>query len=346
MVKNGLWRLIEELSQRAGITEIVFNAPEKIFVEKDGRFFQLNAKVTLAEMHEFIGDVAKHNHRPCDPFHPVLDGLLPDGSRINVILDPVAFAAPAITIRKYVKKTVQFETSPGIFGLNDKYVQFLKALVRAKMNIIVSGSTGVGKTTCLNLLLQEVSVDSRVIVIEDTMELQVSLPNVVRLEAMGQSGEQGKAMSVRDLVKNTLRMRPDRLVIGEIRGEEVFDLLQMMNTGHAGSMTSIHSNSPTECLSRLETLYHLAGHPVAAPAIRSQISRAVNFIIQVSRHKNGQRIISHICELGRMEGERILLNHIASPGENGSLKYQGVTPLHMEELIRAGLPQDFFNSGF
>ena len=136
-------------------------------------------------------------------------------------------------------------------------------------------------------------------------------------------------------------------IIGEIRGEEVFDLLQIMNTGHEGSMTSIHANNPTECLSRLETLYHLAGHSVPVQAIRAQISRAVNFVIQVSRSKNGERVVSHICELGNLEGERIIVNNLGAPaGDTGFLKYQGVVPLRMDELIRAGLPQDFFRSGF
>jgi len=346
MAKNSVWRLLDDLATKEGITEIVINAPEKIFVERSGRFLQLNAKIALGEMHEFISEVAKFNKRPCDSFHPVLDGLLPDGSRINIILDPVAFSSPAITIRKYVKKSVGLDNSPQIFGLNSKWTQFLKSIVKAKKNIIVSGGTGVGKTTMLNLLLNEVTIDSRVIIIEDTMELQVNLPNIVRLEAFGQSAEKGKAMSVRDLVKNTLRMRPDRIIIGEVRGEEVYDLLQLMNTGHEGSMTSIHANSPSECLSRIETLYHLSGHQVPIIAIRSQIARAIDFIVQISRNKNGDRVLSHIYELGNLEGDKILMSHLAAPDENGQLKYQGVAAMCFDDLVKVGLQADFFNSKF
>jgi pilus assembly protein CpaF len=224
--------------------------------------------------------------------------------------------------------------------LNQNWTYFLKTLIKAKVNIVVAGGTGVGKTTFLNLLLQEIPQKERIVTIEDTRELQFNLPNVVRLEARPPVGDQ-KGLTIRNLLKNTLRMRPDRIIVGECRGEEVFDLLQAMNTGHEGSMTSIHANTPSECLMRLENLYLLSGYDLPIKALRYQVSSAVDFIIQIRRDKDGKRIVSHVTEIANMEGDKILMQDVGAY-KNGEFKFTGLVPSCAERLQKAGLPKDFF----
>ena len=206
---------------------------------------------------------------------------------------------------------------------------------------MVSGGTGVGKTTFLNLLLQEIDPMQRVVTIEDTRELNFSLPNVVRLESRTKSFTSGAVLKTRDLVKNTLRMRPDRIIVGEVRGEEVFDLLQAMNTGHDGSMASVHASSTGECLNRLENLYLLAGYDVPVRAIRQQVGTAVNFIVQLKRDREGHRVVAELVELAGFEGERVLMQDVAVL-KDGRLQFTGLVPKCMARLVEAGLPQDFF----
>ena len=208
------------------------------------------------------------------------------------------------------------------------------------MNVVISGGTGVGKTTFLNLLLQELSFKERVITIEDTRELQLSLPNVVRLEARPPVADL-KGLTVRELLRNTLRMRPDRIIVGEVRGEEVFDLLQAMNTGHEGSMTSVHANSPGECLLRLENLYMLSGYELPLKALRYQICTAIDFIIQIKRDKDGHRIIHQVTEVANMEGDRILTQDIGT-WKDGEFRFTGLVPSKVAKLQKAGLSKDFF----
>jgi len=218
---------------------------------------------------------------------------------------------------------------------------FLKTLIKARVNIVVAGGTGVGKTTFLNLLLQEIPQKERIITIEDTRELQFNHPNVVRLESRLDYADE-KGLTVRDLLKNTLRMRPDRIIVGECRGGEVFDLLQAMNTGHEGSMTSVHANSPGECLMRLENLYMLSGYDLPIKALRHQISSVVDFLIQIRRDKEGKRVVTNVTEIANMEGDRILTQDIGAI-KNGEFKFSGLVPSCMERLQKAGLPKDFFS---
>jgi pilus assembly protein CpaF len=225
------------------------------------------------------------------------------------------------------------------------WIQFLRACVGARLNIIVSGGTGVGKTTFLNLLLGELTRHERVITIEDTIELSLNIPNVVRLESGGNNLASKATLSIRDLVKNTLRMRPDRIIIGEVRGGEMFDLLQAMNTGHEGSMTSIHANSPGECLGRIETIYLLAGFDIPYHVIRRQMTRAIDLIIQIGRNHQGKRIVTHIAELTGMEKDVITMQPVALYNEkNDNLVFTGNTLSKIRKLHeKAGLPLDFFN---
>jgi len=327
--------LIDEIAKKAGISEIIFNRGDSVFVEKDGELIRLDVKFSDEELEGFCQEVAAFNFRPFDANHPVFDGNLSDGSRANFIHKDYTKATHAITIRRYSKSIRSLDSTPGIFGINAQWTEFFKLLVRARVNIAVSGGTGTGKTTCLNLLLQEISPKERIITIEDTRELQFNLPNVVRLEA------RPGGLAIRDLVKNTLRMRPDRIIVGEVRGGEVFDLLQAMNTGHEGSMSTVHANSTSECLMRLENLFLLSGYDIPTKALRYQISSAIDFVIQIKRDKNGNRIIQQVSELCGMEGDRILMQDIGVH-KDGELKFTGMVPSCMAKLQRAGLVKDFF----
>jgi len=340
MSKNKLHELIEEISKKAGISEVIINRNDNIYVEKDGEMIRLDVTLTDNEIDDFCQEIAKQNRKEFSPEHPILDGNLLDGSRVNLIHKDYTKSTHAITIRRYSKAIKTFDGSPNIFGMNKQWTDFIKLLVKAKANVVVAGGTGAGKTTFLNLMLQEISPRERVITIEDTRELQFNLPNVVRLEARPPLGD-SKGLTIRDLLKNTLRMRPDRIIVGEVRGGEVFDLLQAMNTGHEGSMTSVHANSPGECLLRLENLFLLSGYELPIKAMRYQISTAVDFIIQIKRDKNGARVVHQLTEIANMEGDKILLQDIGMI-KNGELRFTGLVPACFPKLQKAGLAKDFF----
>lgn len=340
---NSVWSLIEELNQKRGITEVVINDPKRVFVERQGQFIQLNVQLSKNDLYDFAKEVAHFNKKEFDNHNPILDGTLPDGSRVNIISEPFSQGSPAVTIRKYLRSIKSFDDDNEIFGLNERYVELFKAMVASRCNIIVSGGTGVGKTTFINLLLKEMSPADRVIVIEDTKELSIAYPNVVRLEVFAATKDL-VGLSARDLVKNTLRMRPDRIIVGEVRGGEVFDLLQAMNTGHDGSMSSIHANSPGECISRMENLFLMAGFDVPYQVVRKQISQGVDFIIQLGRNREGQRVVNQVMEITGMEGANILSQQLAVR-EEGELVGTGISPKNMDRLHRGGgLPMDFFNN--
>lgn len=339
---NAVWNMLKELNNKKGINEIVINRPSGVFVERSGQFIQLNVQLPRADVDEFLADVARQNGKRFDGEQAIMDARLPDGSRLNAIREPYVEGHPAISIRKYSKTIKSFDDDPTIFGLNEKWVEFFKAMVSARFNIIVSGGTGTGKTTFLNLLLAELSNQERVVTIEDTLELQINVPNLVRLEAVRNFGDGKMYYSTRDLVKNTLRMRPDRIIIGEVRGDELFDLLQVMNTGHEGSMTSVHANTPYEAVSRMETLYMLAGYEVPYHVIRRQIASAVHFIVQISRDQEGARVVQSVIQLTGVENDRITHQTILER-EDGFLRHTGITPKFMERFNeRGGIPLDFF----
>lgn len=341
---NAIWNLINDLNKKTGITEILINGPRHVFVERAGQFIQLNANLPASDISTFIKEVATQNQKVCDHDNPILDGTLPDGSRINIINEPFVQGSPAISIRKYLKTISSFDNNPNVFGLTPRWIEFFKAMMTAKLNIVVSGGTGVGKTTFLNLLINEIAASDRIITIEDTLELSITLPNVVRLESGAKSLQSKSNLSTRDLVKNTLRMRPDRIIIGETRGPELFDLLQAMNTGHEGSMTSVHANSGGECLSRMETLFLLAGFEIPLVVVRKQMASAINFIVQLGRDTEGQRVIVEIIEVCGMEGQTMLTQTIASR-EDGFLRFKGIAPKVFDSLHRdGGLPYNFFEN--
>lgn len=344
MQANAIWNLINDLNKKNGITEILINSPKHVFVERGGQFIQLNANLPAADIQSFIEEVATMNQKVCDQDNPIFDGNLPDGSRINVINEPFVQGGAAISIRKYLKFISSFETNPALFGLGPKWIELLKAMIHARLNIVVSGGTGVGKTTFLNLLINEIPKTERLITIEDTLELSINLPNIVRLESGAKSLQSKSHLSTRDLVKNTLRMRPDRIIIGETRGAELFDLLQAMNTGHEGSMTSVHANSGGECLSRMETLFLLAGFEIPLVVVRKQMASAINFIIQLGRDKEGNRVIQEIIEVTGMEGPTILMQPLAQRID-GVLQFGGLAPKSFDRLQESGgLPNNFFEN--
>lgn len=340
MKKSPIWDLLDELFRKKGITEVAINGPNLIFVEKDHRFFQIDGKWEATDIFQFANDVAQLNHRIIDENHPIIDGKLPTGQRVNILHPPYTHQTPVITIRQMSNQLVRLDDQAHIFGLSVPWVHFLKSLVLAKLNVLISGGTSTGKTTLLNMFLQEIPRHQRVITLEETRELEVDLPNIVYLECPGNI--EGKVLSMRDLVRNTLRMRPDRIIIGEVRGGELFDLLQAMNTGHEGSMASIHSNSPADCFTRMITLFLLSGFDVPVPTIKRQIATSIHFIIQLSKNSNGGRYISEITEITGMEGENIVSQKIGI-AKNDKLTYTGIPPKTSDRLKATGLPSDFFS---
>lgn len=342
-MSNTIWNLLEDLKKKNGITEVLINGPKNVFIERGGQFIQINANLPIDDINQFIKDVADQNQKKCDSNNPILDGILPDGSRINIINSPFVTGSPAISIRKYLKFISSFETNQQIFGLTPTWIEFFTAIVKARLNVVVAGGTGVGKTTFLNLMLNEIPKNERLVIIEDTPELTVNIPNVVRLESGAKELQSTSNLSTRDLVKNTLRMRPDRIIIGESRGGELFDLLQAMNTGHDGSMTSVHASSGSESLSRMETLFLLAGFDIPITVVRKQMTSAIQFIIQLGRDKEGNRVVTEIIELCGMEGPTMLIQTIAKR-EDGFLNFV-MTPRTLDKLhANGGLALDFFNN--
>lgn len=343
--QNAVWILIEKLSNKSGITEITINGPDNVYIEKEGQFVPLDVKITQKSIDDFVESASTFNNKVIDATCPLFNGTLPDGSRINIVVPPVRMEGPAITIRKFSKAIQTFDSRKGIFGLSPNWISFLRAAIKARLNIVVSGGTGVGKTTFLNLLLQETDKHERKIIIEDTRELFADLPNTIRLEAMTIGNS--RSITMRDLVKNSLRMRPDRIIIGEIRGEEIFDLLQAMNTGHDGSIATIHANTPRECLSRMESLYLLSGYDVPFQVIRHQIGRSIDLVIQLKRNREGMRVVSHITEITEMSGEQVLMQDIGVLEKDMNfIVSTNLIPKKIEVLEKNGFNRKLFQKNF
>ncbi len=334
---NPVWKLLHDLASKKGISEITINGENQVFIEKDGEFIGLNVSLSLAEIFSFARNVAEINNQVFDDKTPIFDGILPDGSRINIIAKPFVKSGIAVTIRKYLLKNYSLTHAPNLYHFDPRWLPFFRSLVTARMNVIISGGTGVGKTTLMNMLISEIPVGERLITIEDTLELNVNRKNYVALETSSDSD-----ITISDLVRNSLRMKPDRVFIGEVRGPEAFDLMQAMNTGHEGSMSTIHANSALEALTRLETLYMMSGYNFLTPVVRSHISTGIDFIIQISRDMSGKRFISEVIEIGGMEGETILFSPIFER-EGGELKFTGIPPSNLARLTAySEIESDFF----
>lgn len=303
----GLGPLQKFLSDVA-VTEIMVNGPDKIYVERAGRLTLTNARFSSEEhLRRIIERIVTKVGRRIDESSPMVDARLSDGSRVNAIIPPLAVSGSSLTIRKFGQVPLTTEDLISFGTLTPEMAELLRACVVARLNIIVSGGTGTGKTTLLNVLSSFLPTDERIVTIEDAVELQLQQDHVVRLESRPRNIEGKGEISIRDLVRNSLRMRPDRIVIGEVRGGESLDMLQAMNTGHDGSISTVHANSPRDAIARLETLVLMAGMDLPLRAIREQIASAVNLIVHVSRLRDGTRRVTHVTEVQGMEGDIVTL---------------------------------------
>ncbi|BEP27723.1 CpaF family protein [Helicovermis profundi] len=330
---------ISDLLKDNEITEIMVNGPNSIYIEKHGKLQLTDVKFKNNDhVIHVIKKIVSPLGRRIDEKSPMVDARLPNGSRVNAIIPPLAIDGPSITIRKFSEDPYNIEDLINFGTLNSKMAEFLKMCVKGKLNIIVSGGTGSGKTTSLNVISSFISEDERIVTIEDSAELQLTQKHVVRLETRSKNIEGSGEISIRDLVKNSLRMRPDRIIIGEVRSAEALDMLQAMNTGHDGSLTTGHANTPRDILSRLETMVLMAGLNLPIIAIRNQISSAINLIVQQSRMMDGTRRITHITEVQGMEGEIITLQDIFLFKQNGVDSNGKV----LGEFISTGIKPKFF----
>ncbi len=307
---------IEPLLRDESVTEIMVNGFDSIYVERGGRIEPAPIRFADdAHLLRIIDKIVSMVGRRVDESSPMVDARLPDGSRVNAIIPPLALDGPSLTIRKFAREALTMKDLIRTGSLNETAAEFLAECVRGKMNILISGGSGVGKTTLLNNLSTFVPGGERIITIEDAAELRLKQRHVVRLESRPPNAEGEGEVRIRELVRNALRMRPDRIIVGEVRGAETMDMLQAMNTGHEGSLTTIHANSPREGLHRLETLVLTAGVDMPLTAIREQVSGAFDLIIQLARLVDGSRRVTHITEVLRMEGEVVTLQdlYIAKP---------------------------------
>ncbi|MCM2322411.1 MAG: Flp pilus assembly complex ATPase component TadA [Oligoflexia bacterium] len=338
---------LEDLLADDSVTEVMVNARDQIYIEKSGK--PMISKVNFSseqQMMNVIERIVTPLGRRVDEKQPYVDARLPDGSRVHIIIPPLALRGPTITIRKFPKKKFQSKDLVAFGTLTEEMADFLRSCVEAKLNIIVSGGTGSGKTTLLNVLSGFIPASERIITVEDAAELQLSQDHVVRLEARPKNIEGEGEVSIRDLVKCCLRMRPDRIVVGECRSGEALDMLQAMNTGHSGSLTTIHSNNPRECLARLETLVMMSGLGIPSKAIKENIASAVGVIIQQSRLTDGSRKVTHITEVTGMQGDVISLQDIFVFKQEGLDKNRkvigrymptGFVPKFVEEMEAKGM---------
>ena len=309
---------IEPLLKDDSITEVMINGPKKIFVERKGKLQLTNVQFhDDAHLMTIIERIVSPLGRRIDESSPLVDARLSDGSRVNAIVPPLSLIGPCVTIRKFSKNPLSIDNLVGFGSLSEEMAEFLQACVKARLNIMVSGGTGSGKTTTLNVLSSFIPDDERIVTIEDAAELRLQQQHVVTLESRPANLEGKGAITIRDLVRNALRMRPDRIIVGEVRSGEALDMLQAMNTGHDGSLTTGHANSPRDILSRLETMVMMAGMDLPVRAIREQIASALDLIIQQSRIQDGSRKITYITEVQKMEGDTIVLQDLFTYVQTG-----------------------------
>ena len=337
---------IQPLLEDEDISEVMVNGPKKVFVEKKGKL--IKSPVTFDDddhVLRVIDRIILPLGRRVDADTPTVDARLPDGSRVNAVIRPVSIDGPSITIRKFKKDKLSIQQLIDFGSLNSQMAEFIRACVLGHLNIVISGGTGSGKTTLLNVLSSFIPEEERIITIEDAAELQLQQEHVLRMETKVANTDGKGAVTIRDLVRNSLRMRPDRIVVGECRGGEALDMLQAMNTGHDGSLTTLHANSPRDAISRMETMVLMAGMDLPLKVVRQQISSAVDLIIQQTRLKDGSRKVTAITEVVGMEGDIVVLTDIfkfeqTGLGPNGKilgeLKATGIRPIFTPRLEAAG----------
>jgi len=362
-------RLVEEVLDEAfgfgplelrvkeeGVADIMINGPKNVFLEKNGRI--IKSDVTFRDndhLLQILDRIVSKVGRRVDETSPMVDARLPDGSRLNAIIPPLALDGPSLTIRRFGSNPLTLEDLLKFGAFTPEMVMFLEAGMKARLNMIISGGTGSGKTTLLNTLSSFISNENRIVTIEDAAELQLQQDHVLRLETRPPNIEGKGAVTATDLVKNALRMRPDRIIIGECRGGETLDMLQAMNTGHDGSLTTVHANNPRDAISRVETLINMSGVELPLSAVRKQISSAVNIIIQASRLQGGPRKITYISEIVGMEQDTLVMQDIfkfvqdgiGDDGKaQGHFEATGVRPKCIEQMEASGirLPPSIFQN--
>jgi len=347
---------LELLLKEDGIADIMINGPRDVFVEKAGRI--LRSAVTFRDnehLMQILDRIVSRVGRRIDETSPMVDARLPDGSRLNAIIPPLALDGPSLTIRRFGSNPLTLEDLLKFGAFTPEMVMFLEGAMKARMNMLISGGTGSGKTTLLNTLSSFISNDNRIITIEDAAELQLQQEHVLRLETRPANIEGKGRITATDLVRNALRMRPDRIIIGECRGGETLDMLQAMNTGHDGSLTTVHANNPRDAISRIETLVNMSGFELPMAAIRKQIASAVHLIVQASRLQGGARKVTYISEIVGMEGDVIVMQDVfrfVQDGVNdqgkafGHFESTGVRPRCVDALEAHGirLPASLFSA--
>ena len=337
---------IQTLLDDSNVSEVMVNGPKNIYVEKNGKLMKTSVKFEDNDhVRRIIERIIAPLGRRIDEDSPTVDARLPDGSRVNAIILPIAIDGPSITIRKFAEDRLTVANLIDFGSVTENMSEFLRACVAARLNIIISGGTGSGKTTLLNVLSVFIPADERIVTIEDAAELQLQQDHVVRLETKPPNADGRGEVTIRNLVKNSLRMRPDRIIVGEVRGGEALDMLQAMNTGHDGSLATVHSNSPRDAISRLETLVLMAGMDLPINVVRQQVASAVDLIVQQTRLSDGSRKVVAISEVAGMEGNTIVLSDIfkfkqTGIGENnkilGETEPTGLRPMFAPRLEAAG----------
>jgi pilus assembly protein CpaF len=348
---------IDQLLGDEDVTEVMVNGPDRVYVERHGKI-EATGTTFVDETHlrRIIDKIVGQVGRRIDDASPMVDARLPDGSRVNAIVHPLAIGGPFLTIRKFATDPFQVEDLINFGTLSRQTAAFLESCVLGRLNIVVSGGTGTGKTTTLNVLSSFIPDDERIVTVEDAKELQLHQDHVLPLEARPPNIEGKGQVTIRDLVRNALRMRPDRIVVGEVRGGEALDMLQAMNTGHDGSITTVHSNSPRDTLARVETMTLMSGFDLPVRAIREQMASALELIVHLTRLRDGTRRITHVTEVQGMEGDVITLQDIflfdygmgvdSSGRFKGQLKPTGIRPRFSEKLADYGikLKADLFST--
>jgi septum site-determining protein MinD len=347
---------LEDLLADPNVTEIMVNGHKKIFLEKAGKV-QLSPVTFTSNDHlrRIIERIVTPLGRQINESSPYVDARLKDGSRVNAVIEPLAIDGPALTIRKFKKGGISPEKYAEYGSITKPMIDFLRICVENGLNVVISGGTGSGKTSLLNMLSSFIPSNERVITVEDAAELQLQQEHVVRLETRPSSMEGTNAITIRDLIKNALRMRPDRIIVGECRDGAALDMLQAMNTGHDGSMTTTHANSPRECIARLETLCLMSGMDLPIRAIREQVAGAVNLIVQISRLSDGSRKVLSITEVSGLQGDVVTLAEIFRFKETGydknrriqgTFQSTGVVPSFIQKLSDKGvvIPREIFSN--